>query len=281
MATLKCDIPQDLAEALERRAKTTGEATSAFVSRLLRRALDKPLHTLFQVSTSRALVQGVYGEAVTGSQLLGHGNFGLGTFDELDGEMVILDGSIYQVRSDGTVHHLGGDVGTPFATILNFAPDGDETLHQVKSLAELCAACDNHRGSQNLFYAFRVEGTFTTVRTRAMRRTQSGVSLKTAASTQPEFEFAEIEGTLVGFWSPTFAGAVDIPGYHFHFLSADHTRGGHLLDCAAGKLRLRWQHISDFHLSLPETEEFLRADLTADRSRDLSTAEGTHAKEKP
>jgi acetolactate decarboxylase len=151
----------------------------------------------------------------------------------------------------------------------------------VKSLAELCAACDKHRESQNLFYAFRVDGTFTAVHTRAMRRTQSGVSLKAAASTEPEFEFAEIEGTLVGFWSPPFAGAVDIPGYHFHFLSADHTRGGHLLDCAAGSLRLRWQSISDFHLSLPDTEEFLRADLTADRSNDLSAAEGTHAKEKP
>jgi acetolactate decarboxylase len=281
MATLTCDISEELAEALERRSKTTGEATSEFVSRLLRRAFNKPLHTLFQVSTSRALVQGVYGEAVTGSYLLGHGNFGLGTFDELDGEMVILDGSIYQVRSDGTVHHLSGDVGTPFATILNFTPDGDETLTKVKSLAELCAACDKHRESQNLFYAFRVDGTFTAVHTRAMRRTQSGVSLKAAASTQPEFEFAEIEGTLVGFWSPPFAGAVDIPGYHFHFLSADHTRGGHLLDCAAGSLRLRWQSISDFHLSLPDTEEFLRADLTADRSKDLSAAEGTHAKEKP
>ena len=114
---------------------------------------------------------------------------------------------------------------------------------------------------------------------RAMRRTQSGVSLKAAASTQPEFQFTDIEGTLVGFWSPSFASAVDIPGYHFHFLSADRTKGGHLLDCAGESVKLHWQSVRDFHLSLPDTEEFLRTDLTADVSKDLSSAEGTNSKE--
>jgi acetolactate decarboxylase len=193
--------------------------------------------------------------------------------------MVVLDGAIYQVRSDGAVQRVDGNVGTPFATILTFAPDEDISLEGVKSLAQLCHICDTHRGSENLFYAFRVDGVFDHVHTRAMRRTQSGVSLKTAAATQPEFEYREVAGTLVGFWSPAFAGAVDIPGYHFHFLSDDRTRGGHLLDCASDQLRLRVQRINEFHLSLPDTEEFLRADLKLDVSKDLRTAEGTHSQE--
>jgi acetolactate decarboxylase len=234
------------------------------------------MHTLFQVSTSRALVQGVYQEAVSTALLVFHGDFGLGTFDELDGEMVILDGVVYQVRSDGTVHRVDRGAGTPFATVLYFVPDDSVPLKNVQSVAELCVICDQHRTSQNLFYAFRVDGVFSYVHTRAMQRTQSGTSLKIAASTQPEFQFRDIEGTLVGFWSPQFAGSIGIPGYHFHFLSTDRTKGGHILQCAGTGLRLQFEMVKEFHLSLPDSEEFLHADLTTDRSKDLSAAEGNH-----
>jgi acetolactate decarboxylase len=279
MPTLTCEISDALSEALDRRSRATGESTSDFVSRALRRALDKPLHTLFQISTSRALVHGVYEEAVSTGRLLNHGDFGLGTFDELDGEMVILDGTIYQICSDGTVRLVDANVGTPFATVLNFSADGEMLLQDLKSLAELCDLCDRKRQSDNLFYAFRVDGLFKSIHTRAMRRTQGGVSLTAAASVQPEFHFTDIKGTLVGFWSPPYASAVDIPGYHFHFISADRTKGGHLLDCSGENVNLHWQSVRDFHLSLPDTEEFLRSDLTADVSKDLSDAEGTHSKE--
>jgi acetolactate decarboxylase len=274
MPTLSCYIPEKISTELERRSQTTGEDTSTFVARVLRRALERPLHTLFQVSTSRALVQGVYREAVSSSHLLDHGDFGLGTFDELDGEMVVLDGVAYQVCSDGIVRRIDSDAGTPFATVLYFSSDDTVPLQKLDSFGELCNICDTHRSSQNLFYAFRIDGVFSHVHTRAMRRTQSGVSLEIAAATQPEFQFNDVEGTLVGFWSPQFASSVDIPGYHFHFLSKDRTKGGHVLDCAGAGLRLQLEAVKDFHLSLPDTEEFLRADLTADRSKDLSAAEG-------
>jgi acetolactate decarboxylase len=280
MPTLSCDVPESVLASLQQRSHATGEDISTFVSRVLRRTLAMPMHTLFQVSTSRALVQGVYQEAVSTSLLLSHGDFGLGTFDELDGEMVVLEGVVYQVRSDGTVHRVDVGVGTPFATVLQFSPEDTVTLKNVESLAELCTLCDEHRASQNLFYAFRVDGVFSLMHTRAMQRTQSGTFLKTAASTQPEFQFSDIEGTLVGFWSPQVAGSVDIPGYHFHFLSKDRTRGGHVLECAGEVLRLQFEKVKEFHLSLPDSEEFLRADLTADRSQDLSVAEGNHSERK-
>jgi acetolactate decarboxylase len=76
------------------------ESISQLVTEALSRFLRVPLHTLFQVSTSGALVQGVYGRAVSSTLLLNYGDFGLGTFHNLDAEMVILDGTIYQVRSD-------------------------------------------------------------------------------------------------------------------------------------------------------------------------------------
>lgn len=221
-------------------------------------------------------MQGVYQEAVSADRLLEHGDFGLGTFNHLDGEMVVLDGVVYQVRSDGTVRQVDGDTGTPFATVLRFAADDESWLKSVSSFSELCRFCDANRDSPNVFYAFRADGHFSRMHTRAMQRTQSGVSLKTASETQPEFRFADVEGTLVGFWSPQYVGSVDIPGYHFHFISKDRTRGGHVLECAGDALRLQVERVHEFHLSLPDSEEFLRADLTVDRSKDLSAAEGKH-----
>ncbi|WP_254061422.1 acetolactate decarboxylase [Granulicella sp. L60] len=237
------------------------------------------MHTLFQVSTSGALVQGIYERAVSSSFLLNYGDFGLGTFDNLDGEMVVLDGSIYQVRSDGTVSKIVDDTGTPFAVVVHFLADQDQTIENAPTFEELTKLCDQYRDSENLFYAFRIDGHFEQVRTRAMKATLDGLPLAKAAAIQPEFDFRDIDGTLVGLWSPQFSSALNVAGYHFHFLSEDRTKGGHLLQCNGRDLRIRVERLNDFHLSLPESEEFLRADLTKDTAKELAYAEQAHKKE--
>jgi len=277
MPTLTCQISNALKEELDKRAASTGESIDHLVSAALSRCFDVPLHTLFQVSTSGALVQGVYERAVSSKVLLGYGDFGIGTLVNLDGEMVVLDGIVYQVRSDGKVSEVSDDVGTPFAVVVHFRADRDEMIDEALSFESLTQICDRYRDSDNLFYAFRIDGRFTHIHTRAMKATQDG--LAKAAATQPEFDFSNVEGTLVGIWSPQFSGALNVAGYHFHFLSRDRTQGGHLLGCSGERLRVRVQRLNDFHLSLPESEEFLKADLTRDPSKDLAYAEQTHGKE--
>ena len=279
MPSITWDLPEAVINTLQDRSRVAGESSSRIASRILQRALHPSVQTLFQVSTSRALAQGIYCEAMSSEQLLQHGDFGLGTFDLLDGEMVVLEGKVYQVASDGTVRAVGSEVGTPFATVLPFQADTDSVLSPVASFKQLCAVCDEHRSSQNAFYAFRVDGTFSQVQTRAMRMTQEGISLKQAAATQPEFHFHNVVGTMVGFWTPPFAEAIGIPGYHLHFISDDHTEGGHVIDCAGDNLRLRVQVVNELHLTLPRTQEFLRADLTANVTKDLDAAEGQHSKD--
>src|SRR6202021_4039002 len=110
-------IPKPLQRALEALSNETGEPIPQLVADALSHGLGIPVHTLFQVSTSGALVQGIYKRAVSSTFLLNYGDFGLGTFDNLDGEMVVLDGAIYQVRSDGKVSNITDDVGTPFAVV--------------------------------------------------------------------------------------------------------------------------------------------------------------------
>jgi Thiamine pyrophosphate enzyme, N-terminal TPP binding domain/Alpha-acetolactate decarboxylase len=94
-----------------------------------------------------------------------------------------------------------------------------------------------------------------------------------AAKDQAEFEFSEIEGTLVGLWSPGFSSAFSIPGYNFHFLSDDRRHGGHLLECSSAPLRLRREELTNFHLALPENESFLKADLSKNAADELAYAE--------
>jgi acetolactate decarboxylase len=279
MPTLTCQISQSIQATLEKRMKETGESVSHIVSTSLSNCFGVPQHTLFQVSTTGALVEGIYEKAVSSKVLLNYGDFGLGTFVNLDGEMVVLDGEIYQVRSDGKVLHIVDDVGTPFAVVVRFAPDTDETINSAANLEEITRICDRYRDSDNLFYALRIDGQFAYVHTRAMRATFDGLPLAKAAEIQPEFEFENVSGTLVGIWAPQFSSALNVAGYHFHFLSEDRTQGGHLLEVSGKNLRIRTESLSDFHLSLPESEEFLKADLTKDTSTDLAYAEQIHKKE--
>lgn len=231
-------------------------------------------HTLYQVSTATALVEGVYQGALPIAELRKHGDLGLGTFANLDGEMVIIDGHFFQVRSDGSVREVDDSVLTPFAAITAFSSGPPTMLHFCPDLAHLTSRFDTLRNSDNLFFALRVDGRFDHVHTRAMRRTSEGITLVQAAAVQPEFAYIDVSGTLVGFWTPEYAKTLNVPGYHLHFISADRTVGGHVLQCRGSDLRLQIQSEGNYHIALPETADFLKANLRRDPTMALVQAEG-------
>lgn len=276
MKTITCNLPDSLYQALTERMRADRSSCDHVVSTALSQCLGKPLHTLFQVSTSAALVEGLYQGAMHVSRLLLHGDFGLGTFIDLDGEMVVLDGVCYQVSSTGAVAVVEGHRLIPYAVVTRFQAEFTKQFRQLDSFQQLVTVCDELRESNNVFYAFRVDGTFSLMKTRVMKAVAEGTGLKSAASGQEEFLFKEQQGTLVGLWSPGFAGSFSVPGYHFHFLSNDRQRGGHVLECKALEITVSGCAMNEMHVSLPETEAFLRADLTRDPSADLMSAERNH-----
>jgi acetolactate decarboxylase len=275
MAQISAEIPDSLKAALEERAARSG-GISSIVTTALARYLEEPIHTIFQVSTSGALVAGVDDREVSVKTLLEHGDFGLGTFADLDGEMVVVDGRTYQIHGTGSVAEAPPNAGAPFAVVTWFDPRIDASIGAVGSFKDLEASCDNFRRSGNIFYAFRLDGRFKIVHARAVNSSKARTGLVDAAKAQSEFSFADLEGTLIGLWSPGFSSAFSVPGYHFHFLSADYQHGGHLLDLVADQLRLRVEPLTDFHLVLPETEAFLKADLSKDTTAQLAYAEKAH-----
>jgi acetolactate decarboxylase len=203
--TIICNLPDSLYDALIERMQTDKTSCDHVVSTALSQCLGKPLHTLFQVSTSAALVEGLYQGAVRVSRLLRHGDFGLGTFIDLDGEMVVLEGVCYRVTSDGAVTSVEGDRLIPYAVVTRFSAEFVEPSQQLNNFSKLVAVCDALRSSQNAFYAFRVEGKFSFVKTRVMKAVPHGTGLRAASSGQEEFTFEDQEGSLVGLWSPGFA----------------------------------------------------------------------------
>jgi len=125
MANLDTAIPASLKAALDTEVARTKRTLSSIVTAALSQYLDMQLHTVFQVSTSGALVAGIYDREVDVQAILEHGNFGLGTFANLDGEMVVVDGHVYQVRGSGQVSEASADAGAPFAVVTWFKPEID------------------------------------------------------------------------------------------------------------------------------------------------------------
>jgi acetolactate decarboxylase len=254
-------------------SKRTHEPVSHIVRKAIAEYLQVSHHTLYQVSTATALVEGIYQGAVSVANLREHGDLGLGTFENLDGEMVAVDGEFFQVRGDGSVHKCGDADLSPFAVVTRFQPDVEVEIDECANLSQLTSRFDKLRTSDNLFFALRVDGDFSYIHVRAMCKTKEGVPLVEAAAVQPEFEYHNVAGTLVGFWTPEYAKTLNVPGYHLHFLSNDRCYGGHLLQCSGTGLRLQLQGEGDYRVALPETEDFLKADLGRDPSADLARAE--------
>lgn len=278
MKTVEGLIPESIYAALLARTSAEKETVDHIVSVALAQYLDRPLHTLFSVSTSAAIVEGLYQGALRISHLLEHGDFGIGTFIDLDGEMVVLEGVAYQIAEKGVVRIAPPDMLIPYAVVTRFAEEISRKDASFRSFREAAALCDAMRGSENLFYAFRIDGHFDTVNVRVMRQVGHGTGLANAAQKQEESTFQSVTGTIVGLWTPGYASSFSVPGYHFHFISDDRTRGGHVLDCAAGRVSIRACSMADLHVALPETAEFLRADLSRDPNADLTAAERMHPK---
>ena len=229
---------------------------------------------LYQISTIDSLMAGLYDGTVKLGELTRHGDFGLGTFDKLDGEMIVLDGLVYQASADSTVRRAAGAVTTPFAAVTFFDTDRTATIAEETDLAAMRDYLDRLLPSLNLFYALRIDGTFKRVKTRSVpMQSKPYPKLVEVAARQPIAEFADVKGTVVAFRCPYYVRGVNVPGYHLHFLTADRKRGGHVLDCTVSNAMVKLDITSEFNLFLPKDERFYHTDFETDSSGDLKKVE--------
>jgi acetolactate decarboxylase len=232
-------------------------------------------NTVTQFSTIDAILAGAYDGQMTCEELVSHGDFGIGTFDRLDGEMILLDGRIYQVRYDGTVHSPLLSTKTPFASVAEFAPDIVTRVHKGVDFHGLEALVNQAAPNMNVFCAVRVKGSFSAMKTRSVPpQDKPYPPLTEVTKHQQVFDFRHISGTVVGFRSPGFVKGINVPGYHLHFLSDDTKSGGHVLEFIVEEGTAEIDICNRFFMILPEGEcDFGRIDLSRDRSKDLEQSE--------
>jgi acetolactate decarboxylase len=230
--------------------------------------------TLTQISTIDALMTGIYDGETTLQLLKEKGDFGLGTFNSLDGEMVLLDGEFFRVNGRGAVERPDMKTKTPFAAVTFFEADRSAPLAAGLDFQRFVAATDTMLPTPNVFYAIKIVGTFRIVKTRSVpAQVKPYKPLAEVVKTQPVFTLKDAQGTIVGFRCPSYVKGVNVPGYHLHFLNADRTRGGHVLDFSVEKARVEIDDTGEFTVILPSDKAFYGADLTPDREKEVKAVE--------
>jgi acetolactate decarboxylase len=233
-------------------------------------------HTLYQTSTMSALLDGIYDGSVTIAELLEHGDFGVGTFNHLDGEMVVNKGVCFHLFSSGEARVARPDELTPFAAVTRFEADTTFDVQTPTSRVDLLARIDASVSSENLFYGVRVSGRFATVSTRTAARQEAPYRpLAEATDDESEQTLGGTIGVLVGFRTPDYEQGISVAGYHLHFLNEEHTVGGHAFDFVLESGLVEISIVSEMRLSLPTSGPFLAADLhNRDMEAEIRKSEG-------
>ena len=222
-------------------------------------------HEIFQTSLMSALLDGVYEDEMTVADLLSRGSFGIGTFNGLDGEMLIIDGTCYQLRADGGVSKADLGAYTPYAVVTNFVPHIESTLPQNIVRTEASTFIDKMTASQNYMYALRIDGDFEWIKMRTVVKQEKPYRPMVEATDEDAIiELHDVSGVVAGFRTPLYEQGIGVPGCHTHFVTDDRTAGGHVLDF---KLRSGTAALclgTDLRLQLPLTDAFKNANLSPD-----------------
>lgn len=220
---------------------------------------------IVQYSTLDALKAGLYDGEMTYGEMAEYGDFGLGTFNALDGEMVGFDGQFWRITDDGAVSAVTPDTKTPFAVVTFFDDKIVFDLPEETDFAALSTVLSSHVAGANTPVAVRITGSFTALTVRAPRLQQEPyLPLDQALADQAVWQLEEVSGTMAGYWFPAWLGNINAAVWHLHFLSDDRDQGGHVVDMVTGSGTVSLDPTPRLTLLLPQTPAFDGAKLSGD-----------------
>jgi acetolactate decarboxylase len=229
---------------------------------------------LVQFSLLAALAADDYTDGPPLGKVLASGDFGIGTFNNLDGEMIVLDGKIYQALADGTVRPADLAGTTPFAAVTFFAEDGRLDRLTVATLDDLDEQLNRKLPRRNSPYALRITGEFAELTIRSVpAQSPPFEPLVEVVKHQVTWQHRNIRGTLVGLRCPEWMGTINVSGYHWHFLSEDKTIGGHLLACEFQNATLSYDECTSVVIHIPQSTEFDEFDTADVTEQDVDQIE--------
>ncbi len=213
--------------------------------------LQEDQDTLYQVSTIQNLSAGGYEGSLTLGQLENQGDFGIGTFNRLDGEMIVLNNTVYQVKSNGTIINPSEYEKIPFVMLTYFDAYNTTNVNNSNG-SDLENSLNKSFPQNNIFYAIKIEGNFSYIKARSVpEQNPPYKNLTEVIKNQTVFEFKNINGTIVGFWCPDNLGGINNPGFHFHFISQNKTEGGHILEFAVSNATMQLDDTPKFYMNIP------------------------------
>ncbi|MBS0359097.1 MAG: acetolactate decarboxylase [Proteobacteria bacterium] len=222
-------------------------------------------NSVFQVATIASLVQGVYDGDYKYGNLMKHGNFGVGTFLDLNGEMVAVDGNFYQIDSNGKVTNVHPEQIVPFAVVTYFNPTMHKNLNNIANYNDLKNILLNMFPNKNKPYAIRIDGTFKVLELRSpLKQMKPYPLLPQALKNQALFHLKNVKGSMVGFWFPKYWSGIEVPELHLHFITMDRTAGGHVLEADLITGQVNIQALDEVQVYLPNTKSFAAANLSVE-----------------
>jgi acetolactate decarboxylase len=233
--------------------------------------------TLFQVALLQNLTQGDYAGSVDAKTLKQRGDTGIGTFDGLNGELIMVDGTIYRAAGDGSVEAIKDEETIPFADVTFFDEDETEELSNVDSFESLLSLLDQRveELGANHFYVVRIHGHFSEMNVRSEYAQSEPYEplAKVLETDQTFFDYQDIDGTAVGLYCPSYMDGINTPGWHLHFVSDDHQKGGHIIGMSIDKADLSWDRTQGFQMLLPDSQRFMEYNFNTDQTEEIEKVE--------
>lgn len=210
---------------------------------------------VFQFSTISALMSGfMSGEF----KLDGCNNdklFGIGCSCELNGELTIVKGNVWEATAGESVHILHNKL-VPFVQVTDFEIENSFECFNIDE-KNMPSIFDGEVNSKNFFVAVNVHAKFERIKVRRPQRSSSKVrSILDVSNSQEVSTYIDISGQLIGFWTPDVYGRISVPGFHFHFLSDDKTKSGHVLSYKARKALVHYQMKDTIEIKNPSSDEY-------------------------
>ena len=190
-----------------------------------------------QVSLLQGLTFGDYNGSVKVGRLKQLGDTGIGTFDSLNGELIMLDGVVYRARYDGAIEVVDNEETVPFANVTFLDADKTFELNSLNNIGDLKTELNKKikESGDNRFYVVRIDGTFDKIgyRSEYAQKKPYKPLAKVMETDQTFFENKNVKGTVVGLYCPEYMGDLNAVGWHFHFITADKKAGGHVFEVNA------------------------------------------------
>ncbi len=229
--------------------------------------VDYDHETLYQTALLQSLMLGDYYGSVSVGDLKKFGDTGIGTFDKLNGELIMLDGKVYSGLSDGTLKEMDDDVTIPFSDVTFFDEDVTINLNSVTSMDDLKEKMDEaiKDSGTNYFYMIKIEGNFKHVEYRSELAQEEPYKplADVMVTDQVMFNADNTNGIIVGLYCPAYMDGLNTAGWHFHYVSGDFTTGGHLLNIEFDSATAKLDKTTGFNMVLPEESYFDKIDLTS------------------